>query len=85
MARKEDAEEAVKDLNPTIDGRRANVNLAYMGAKSRTATLPRMKLVLRKKNVLSFLYSSRLQSPGTHANVSVDRRCIPVCHFRFCF
>lgn len=43
MVRKEDAEEAVKDPNPTIDGRRANVNLAYMGAKNRTATaLPRM-------------------------------------------
>lgn len=40
MVRKEDAEEAVKDPNPTIDGRRANVNLAYMGAKNRTATLP---------------------------------------------
>jgi hypothetical protein len=41
MVRKEDAEEAVKDPNPTIDGRRANVNLAYMGAKNRTASLPR--------------------------------------------
>lgn len=41
MARREDAEEAVRDPNPTIDGRRANVNLAYMGAKNRTATLPR--------------------------------------------
>ncbi|CAF1252827.1 unnamed protein product [Rotaria magnacalcarata] len=40
MVRKEDAEEAVKDPNPTIDGRRANVNLAYMGAKNRTTTLP---------------------------------------------
>ena len=42
MVRKEDAEEAVKDPNPTIDGRRANVNLAYMGAKNRTTALPRM-------------------------------------------
>jgi hypothetical protein len=33
-------EEAVKDPNPTIDGRRANVNLAYMGAKNRAASLP---------------------------------------------
>lgn len=41
MVRKEDAEEAVKDPNPIIDGRRANVNLAYMGAKNRAATLPR--------------------------------------------
>jgi hypothetical protein len=40
MVRKEDAEEAVKDPNPTIDGRRANVNLAFMGAKNRTTSLP---------------------------------------------
>ena len=40
MAHKEGAEEAIKDPNPTIDGRRANVNLAYLGAKNRTATLP---------------------------------------------
>lgn len=40
MVRKEDADEAVKDPNPVIDGRRANVNLAYMGAKNRTAALP---------------------------------------------
>ncbi len=42
MAYKEGADEAVKEPNPTIDGRRANVNLAYLGAKNRTATLPRM-------------------------------------------
>ncbi|CAF2578305.1 unnamed protein product [Rotaria sp. Silwood2] len=40
MARREGAEEAVKEPNPTIDGRRANVNLAYLGAKNRTPTLP---------------------------------------------
>ena len=40
MAHKEDADKAVADPNPTIDGRRANVNLAFMGAKNRTATLP---------------------------------------------
>lgn len=47
MARKEDAEEAVKDPNPIIDGRRANVNLAYMGAKNRAATLPRMMIMIK--------------------------------------
>ncbi|CAF1487743.1 unnamed protein product [Rotaria magnacalcarata] len=40
MAQKEGADEAVREPNPTIDGRRANVNLAYLGAKNRTATLP---------------------------------------------
>lgn len=40
MARKEDAEKAVSDANPTIDGRRANVNLAYIGAKNRSPASP---------------------------------------------
>lgn len=37
MATKESAQEAIKDPNPVIDGRKANVNLAYLGAKPRTA------------------------------------------------
>lgn len=37
MAVKEAAQEAIKDPNPVIDGRKANVNLAYLGAKPRTA------------------------------------------------
>lgn len=37
MASKEAAQEAIKDPNPVIDGRKANVNLAYLGAKPRTA------------------------------------------------
>lgn len=36
MASKEAAQEAIKDPNPVIDGRKANVNLAYLGAKPRT-------------------------------------------------
>ncbi|KAI1289920.1 RNA-binding protein 38 [Halotydeus destructor] len=35
MADRESAEKAVKDANPIIDGRKANVNLAYLGAKPR--------------------------------------------------
>ncbi|XP_067123279.1 RNA-binding protein 24-B-like [Centruroides vittatus] len=35
MADREAAERAVKDANPIIDGRKANVNLAYLGAKPR--------------------------------------------------
>lgn len=31
------AERACKDANPIIDGRKANVNLAYLGAKPRSA------------------------------------------------
>ena len=37
MATKEAAQEAIKDPNPVVDGRKANVNLAYLGAKPRTA------------------------------------------------
>lgn len=35
MSNKEDAARACKDPNPIIDGRKANVNLAYIGAKPR--------------------------------------------------
>nr|XP_020466297.1 RNA-binding protein 24-A-like [Monopterus albus] len=31
------ADQACKDANPIIDGRKANVNLAYLGAKSRSS------------------------------------------------
>ncbi len=31
------AERACKDANPIIDGRKANVNLAYLGAKPRNS------------------------------------------------
>ncbi|CAK9293555.1 unnamed protein product [Gordionus sp. m RMFG-2023] len=36
MSDKTAADRAVKDANPIIDGRKANVNLAYIGAKPRT-------------------------------------------------
>lgn len=35
MKERLDAEKACKDPNPIIDGRKANVNLAYLGAKPR--------------------------------------------------
>lgn len=61
MAIKEGADEAVKEPNPTIDGRRANVNLAYLGAKNRTATLPRMlKTLIRNLIFFSSLVSYSL-------------------------
>lgn len=39
MVTKEAAQEAIKDPNPMIDGRKANVNLAYLGAKPRNAAV----------------------------------------------
>lgn len=35
MSDKPAADRACKDPNPIIDGRKANVNLAYLGAKPR--------------------------------------------------
>ena len=40
MADKEGAEKACSVPNPVIDGRRANVNLAYLGAKRKTKSQP---------------------------------------------
>lgn len=39
MASKEAAQEAIRDPNPVIDGRKANVNLAYLGAKPRNSNV----------------------------------------------
>ena len=39
MATKEAAERACKEPNPIIDGRKANVNLAILGAKPRLNSL----------------------------------------------
>ncbi|KAH9419229.1 RNA-binding protein 38 [Dermatophagoides pteronyssinus] len=43
MVNRESAERAVKDANPIIDGRKANVNLAYLGAKPRNGFLQNEK------------------------------------------
>ncbi len=42
MADKEGAESACEVPNPVIDGRRANVNLAYLGAKHKNRSQPSM-------------------------------------------
>ncbi len=57
MAHKEGADEAIKEPNPTIDGRRANVNLAYLGAKNRTATYPRMFKTSTHRSIFFFFSS----------------------------
>lgn len=38
MLKQEDAAKACKNKRPKIDGRVANVNLAYLGAKQKTFT-----------------------------------------------
>ena len=40
------AERICKDPNPIIDGRKANVNLAYLGAKPRTQATELLGIVI---------------------------------------
>ena len=56
MANKEDAARACKDPNPIIDGRKANVNLAYIGAKPRLmqSKSPFLKNYHLIKNLMNF-------------------------------
>ena len=51
MADRAAAERACKDPNPVIDGRKANVNLAYLGAK------PRGIATAGKKTLMYFVLS----------------------------
>lgn len=52
MNTQEAANLATREANPVIDGRKANVNLAYLGAKPRVIPTPTGKnknLILQKK------------------------------------
>ncbi len=63
MLDKSAAERACKDPNPIIDGRKANVNLAYLGAKPRsplTGKYQTQALNLLKIGYLYFKYCSYL-------------------------
>ena len=40
MATRDGAESACANPNPIVDGRKANVNLAYLGAKPKTHSQP---------------------------------------------
>ena len=57
MSEKTGAERACKDPNPIIDGRKANVNLAYLGAKPRSKFLflSIFSLVLISRTLVLFL------------------------------
>ncbi|XP_042879887.1 RNA-binding protein 24-like isoform X2 [Penaeus japonicus] len=71
MADKAGADRAIKEPNPVIDGRKANVNLAYLGAKPRgpAAGIPltgfRYPTVLPSQYGLhqNYMYPSYLQMP----------------------
>jgi hypothetical protein len=53
MNTQEAASLATKEANPVIDGRKANVNLAYLGAKPRVIPSPAGKF--RFQNQVSLL------------------------------
>jgi hypothetical protein len=43
---------ATREANPVIDGRKANVNLAYLGAKPRVIPTPAGKNLKQKKRII---------------------------------
>ena len=53
MSNKDDAEKAIENPNPVIDKRRANVNLAYLGAKPKPGSPGKQKLCAMQTLVLS--------------------------------
>lgn len=50
MADRSAADRACKDPNPIIDGRKANVNLAYLGAKPRVMQPGKDKVLYKSTN-----------------------------------
>lgn len=58
MTDKTAAERACKDPNPVIDGRKANVNLAYIGAKPRSlqTTQPGTENHMHKGRIMDGFY-----------------------------
>lgn len=85
MVNRESAERAVKDANPIIDGRKANVNLAYLGAKPRNGFLQNGKNLAFSfffwndysstfnilVNIYSY-YSCRLATGAIHENLTTE-------------
>uniref|UniRef100_L7LSK7 RRM domain-containing protein n=1 Tax=Rhipicephalus pulchellus TaxID=72859 RepID=L7LSK7_RHIPC len=62
MVDRDAAERAVKEANPIIDGRKANVNLAYLGAKPRANANNGFPLSVRGGGYPTFL-------PGQYAGI----------------
>jgi len=69
MSNKEAAERACKEPNPIIDGRKANVNLAILGAKPRgnlTAQLPLTAIRPGFPALMGAQYGQPVAQPATH-------------------
>jgi len=67
------AERICKDPNPIIDGRKANVNLAYLGAKPRIQATE-----LLGTNLISEKLSTECGRDGRHVMQSRPA-CVSVC------
>lgn len=69
MSTKDAAERACKEPNPIIDGRKANVNLAILGAKPRgnlTAQLPLAAIRPTYPGLVPGQYGQPVAQPATH-------------------
>ncbi|KAF3817433.1 hypothetical protein GH733_012724 [Mirounga leonina] len=65
MADRAAAERACKDPNPNIDGRKANVNLAYLGAKPRSLQTGERARVFLPRLVLIAIFSVGIRGVET--------------------
>ena len=80
------AERACKDPNPIIDGRKANVNLAYLGAKPRGNVQLASKVLEDSAFVTLTIVRLTIprSRPGTHERIcgtTTDRVSVLIAHF----
>ena len=75
MATKEAAERACKEPNPIIDGRKANVNLAILGAKPRLNSLQGKK----KAANISWFQPINLDNEGQSFESVRLRKDLKIC------
>lgn len=61
------AERACKDPNPIIDGRKANVNLAYLGAKPRSVQTGELRPASRSSAHYRHTVQTQTQAQGRHS------------------
>jgi hypothetical protein len=74
MKERSDAEKATRDPNPIIDGRKANVNLAYLGAK------PRNNVQLAALSSLQLPIQTQLQAALFPAATAASRLGLPLMY-----
>uniref|UniRef100_A0A1I8FM38 RRM domain-containing protein n=1 Tax=Macrostomum lignano TaxID=282301 RepID=A0A1I8FM38_9PLAT len=82
MKRAEDAFRAIQEPNPCIDGRKANVNLAVIGAKPRS--IPNVRELLRQKQTvsLSSLPTAKMALQGSSVPGRADRSALALARMQ---